>query len=82
MQSVSYLVVPEGIVMSQKNPRLSRRTFLASAATVGAAAASAAILPEARQAAQPVTDAKPIPKSGGGYHLSEHVKRYYKTTLV
>lgn len=68
--------------MSQKNPRLSRRMFLAGTATAGAAVASAAILPEVRQAAQTATDAKPIPKDGGGYHLSEHVKRYYKTTLV
>jgi hypothetical protein len=24
----------------------------------------------------------PAPENGGGYSLSEHVKRYYKTTLV
>ncbi|OZI54169.1 twin-arginine translocation signal domain-containing protein [Bordetella genomosp. 4] len=68
--------------MSQKNPRLSRRMFLAGAATAGAAAAGAAVLPENRQTAQTQADAKPAPKTGGGYHLSEHVKRYYKTTLV
>lgn len=68
--------------MSQKNPRLSRRTFLISAATAGAAAAGAVALPEARQAGTTATNAVPAPKNGGGYHLSEHVKRYYKTTLV
>lgn len=68
--------------MSEKNPRLSRRMFLAGAATASAAAAGAAVLPEARQATQPVAQARPAPKNGGGYHLSEHVKRYYKTTLV
>ena len=68
--------------MSHKNPRLSRRMFLAGAATASAAVAGAAVLPEASQTAQPAPDAKPVPKNGGGYHLSEHVKRYYKTTLV
>lgn len=68
--------------MPQKNPHLSRRTFLASAVTVGVAAASAATLPQSSQVVTPTADAKPAPKNGGGYHLSEHVKRYYKTTLV
>lgn len=68
--------------MPQKNPRLSRRMFLAGAATASAAAAGAAVLPEASQTAQTAPDAKPAPKNGGGYHLSEHIKRYYKTTLV
>lgn len=68
--------------MSQENPRLSRRMFLAGAATASAAAAGAAVLPERRQPAQSAPLAKPAPKKGGGYHLSEHVKRYYKTTLV
>lgn len=67
--------------MSPKNPRLSRRTFLASAASVGVAAAAVA-LPESSQVTETTVDAKPAPKNGGGYHLSEHVKRYYKTTLV
>jgi len=68
--------------MPQKNPRLSRRGFLAGAATAGAAAASAAALPGARQAAQPEAAPAPAPTQGGGYRLSEHIKRYYKTTLV
>jgi hypothetical protein len=36
-----------------------------------------ATLPELAQPAL-----KPAPEKGGGYSLSEHVKRYYKTTLV
>jgi len=67
--------------MPQKNPRLSRRGFLAGAATAGAAAASAAALPGARPA-QPEAAPAPAPTRGGGYRLSEHIKRYYKTTLV
>ena len=30
----------------------------------------------------PVAVKPPPPERGGGYHLSEHVKRYYKTTMV
>jgi len=68
--------------MSKTHPRLSRRVFLAGAATAGAAAAGAAALPGAT--AQPQSAAVPpsAPERGGGYRLSEHVKRYYKTTLV
>ncbi|MBO1112248.1 formate dehydrogenase [Bordetella petrii] len=69
--------------MSKTHPRLSRRVFLAGAATAGAAAAGAAALPGA--AAQPQSSAAvppSAPERGGGYRLSEHVKRYYKTTLV
>jgi len=60
----------------------SRRRFFSGAATVGAAAAVATALP---QLATDRMDAKalpPAPENGGGYSLSEHVKRYYKTTLV
>lgn len=60
----------------------SRRTFFAGAATVGVTAAVAASLP-ALHADKPDTQAlPPAPDNGGGYSLSEHVKRYYQTTLV
>lgn len=72
--------------MSQKNPQISRRRFLAGAATAGAAAAGAAAgavaLPVTRDTVPTPEQAKPVPKNGGGYYLSEHVKRYYKTTLL
>lgn len=59
----------------------SRRRFFAGAAGVGAAAAAVAVLPKvdvSDEAAAPA--AKPAPEKGGGYQLSEHVKRYYRTT--
>ncbi len=70
--------------MSQPQSKLSRRTMFAGAATVGAAAAAVTLMPSAVQdlAAQPAQALKPPPDKGGGYQLSEHVKRYYKTTLV
>ncbi len=67
--------------MSQSPIDRSRRKFFAGTATVGAAAIGAAVLPGV-QATPAEPQATPTPERGGGYHLSEHVKRYYKTTLV
>ena len=70
--------------MSQPKSKLSRRTLFAGAATVGAAAAAVALVPSAVPAlsAQPAPALKPPPERGGGYQLTEHVKQYYKTTLI
>jgi hypothetical protein len=69
--------------MSQPDSKLSRRTLFAGAATTGAAAAVASLLPAAPQVAQPAPDTpKQPPERGGGYELSEHVKRYYQTTRL
>jgi hypothetical protein len=68
--------------MSQTPGKLSRRTLFAGAGTVGAVATVASLMP-AVQPVMPATQAlKAAPAKGGGYSLSEHVKRYYKTTLV
>lgn len=67
--------------MPKTTPRLSRRAFLAGAATVSAAAGAAA-LPGAATQPPSAASTPPKPERGGGYRLSEHVKRYYKTTLV
>ncbi|HYG45260.1 MAG TPA: formate dehydrogenase [Bordetella sp.] len=64
------------------NPRLARRVFLAGAAGAGVAAVGAATLPGAAAPSQSAAVAPAVPERGGGYRLSEHVKRYYKTTLV
>ncbi len=70
--------------MSQPKSKLSRRTLFAGAATVGAAAAAVSLMPSAvpELAAQSAQALKPPPERGGGYQLSEHVKQYYKTTLI
>jgi hypothetical protein len=68
--------------MSQIPGKLSRRTLFAGAGTVGAVATVASLMPGV-QPVMPATQAlKAAPAKGGGYSLSEHVKRYYKTTLV
>jgi len=63
----------------------SRRNFFVGAATVGAAAATVAVLPKivaAPVAVEAVPALPPAPENGGGYSLSEHVKRYYKTAAA
>ena len=67
--------------MSVQNPKLSRRTLFAGAGTVGAVAAATSVLPSVQNIAPQILQ-KAKPERGGGYELSEHVKRYYKTTLV
>lgn len=68
--------------MNQPKSKLSRRTLFAGAGTAGAVAAAAALLPGAQQESPAIPEAKQPPARGGGYQLTEHVKRYYKTTLV
>ncbi|OYU44734.1 MAG: formate dehydrogenase [Burkholderiales bacterium PBB4] len=69
--------------MSQSPSGLSRRTLFAGAGTAGALAAvvSLSATPQAIPEAQ-TAEPKPPPEKGGGYSLSEHVKRYYRTTRV
>jgi hypothetical protein len=68
--------------MSDQKVKPSRRGFFLGAAAVGAATAAVSSLPGLTQAPEPVAELKPPPERGGGYSLSEHVKRYYKTTRV
>ena len=66
--------------MQNRQPNSSRRNFFAGAATVGAAAAAVVAIPHVATpvAAEPEAVRQP-PEKGGGYHLSAHVKHYYKT---
>ncbi len=65
------------------SPPWKRRTLLAGAGTVGALAATAALLPgfKAKRPAVPAPQAA-APESDGGYQLTDHVLRYYRTTRV
>jgi hypothetical protein len=60
----------------------SRRGFMLGAAVAGAATAAVVTLPKQAEPESPVTEAPPKPERGGGYRVTDHVKRYYKTTLV
>ncbi len=70
--------------MSESQNKSSRRGFMLGAAVAGATTAAAvATLPESPVAETPVVETPPAPpENGGGYRVTEHVRRYYKTTLV
>jgi hypothetical protein len=62
----------------------SRRGFIWAAAATGAAATAVAVLPKAQvpEAEVPAAEPRPAPERGGGYRVSEHIERYYKSTRV
>ncbi len=69
--------------MSEGPNKASRRGFMLGAAVAGAATAAVVTLPKSPVPETPVvTETPPAPRNGGGYRLTDHVKRYYKTTLV
>lgn len=65
-----------------KQPQLSRRRAFAGAGAVGALAGLAALVSRTEPAAPVAQTPQPAPEAGGGYQLTEHVKRYYQTTKV
>ena len=68
--------------MTQAKSKLSRRTLFTGAGTAGAVAAAVSLLPGAVPDMASAPELKPPPERGGGYQLTEHVKRYYKSTLI
>lgn len=68
-----------------KQSKLNRRQFLLAAGAGGAVTASALIAgkdapaPAAAGVATGVAITKPEVK---GYHTSEHIEKYYKTTMI
>ena len=67
--------------MKQNKIKLSRRNFLLAAGVGGAGAAAAVVAGTAGHGVKPVTEAVAQPDVKG-YHVSEHINKYYKTTLV
>jgi hypothetical protein len=70
--------------MSESHTKPSRRGFMLGATVAGAAAAAAVTLPR-NEGDTPFASqdkAPPPPEKGGGYRVSEHVMRYYKTTQL
>jgi hypothetical protein len=68
--------------MSQPGNKLSRRTIFTGAATAGALGAATALLPRTGQPPTTATPPQPAPEGGGGYQVSDHVLKYYKTTRI
>lgn len=67
--------------LKKDQPAASRRGFFMGAVAAGAAAAAVTSLPN-NPLAEAVPEPQAKPEKGGGYSLSEHVKRYYQTTRV
>jgi hypothetical protein len=68
--------------MQDATSKPSRRGFFFGAAATGAAAAAMVALPGAPALETAVQAPKAAPENGGGYSLSEHVKRYYQTARL
>ena len=68
--------------MQDSQPKPSRRSFFLGAAVASAAAAAVVALPGAPAVDVSPREPKTAPEKGGGYSLSDHVQRYYKTTRV
>lgn len=66
--------------MSEQS-RIPRRTFFAGLGLVAAAGVAAKLAPESATSA--LTDALSVKEpEGDSYRLSEHVKKYYRTTTI
>ena len=68
--------------MQESQPKPSRRRFFVGAAATSAVVAAVVALPGISVPAVATEVLPPPPEKGGGYSLSEHVKRYYKTTRI
>lgn len=69
--------------MRDPKPPVGRRSVLAGAGTLGALTAAAALLPKGVQPEpQANVAAATVADGGGGYRLTEHIKRYYQTAKV
>ena len=69
--------------MSDSQAKPSRRGFMLGAAVAGAATAAVVTLPKSPAPETTVSEeTPPKPENGGGYRVTDHVKRYYKSTLV
>jgi hypothetical protein len=73
---------PGDCSMSNFGSKVSRRTMFVGATGIGAAALASRLLPGQPAAAPAGAVPKAMPAKGGGYRLSEHVKQYYKTTVI
>lgn len=71
--------------MKDNEHRVARRGFLAGAGVLAAAAGATALAPRMPAGPSPaaVPDLTPkVPDDNKGYRVSEHIRKYYRTTLV
>ncbi|KRB94040.1 hypothetical protein [Noviherbaspirillum sp. Root189] len=60
--------------------KIARRTFFAGLGLAAAAGIAAKI--SSKTAIPEVTETTPSEPKGDGYRLTEHVKKYYRTTTI
>ena len=65
--------------MSERTKKLSRRNFLLAAGAGGVATAAAIVTTKSSTKPAPASNDK---RATRGYHASEHVNNYYRTTKV
>ena len=65
--------------MTERTKRLSRRNFLLTVGAGGAATAAAIV---AKNSAQSSPSSDKTKRATRGYHATEHVDNYYRTTKV
>jgi shikimate 5-dehydrogenase len=65
--------------VTEKKARLSRRNFLLTVGAGGAATAAAIVAKKPTETSTPSSTDK---RATRGYHASEHVNNYYRTTKV
>ncbi|MEP6965198.1 MAG: formate dehydrogenase [Polaromonas sp.] len=68
--------------MQENSPKPSRRGFFFGAAAAGAAVAAVASLPGLKETQASAAVSRLPPEKGGGYRVTDHVERYYKTTRI
>ncbi|SOZ35806.1 hypothetical protein [Cupriavidus neocaledonicus] len=71
--------------MREKPTRVARRTFLAGAGVVAAATGAAALstrTPAMPGQAAALPEPTDPPSDSKGYRVSDHIRKYYRTTLV
>jgi hypothetical protein len=66
--------------MSERTKKLSRRNFLLTVGAGGAAAAAAVVATKPQDT--PAAGAKKDKRTTRGYHVTEHINDYYRTTKV
>lgn len=63
-------------------PAQARRGFLLGAGAAGAAGAAVIATKGSLPAGQPTAAPAKHARGGGGYHVTDHVRHYYRTTKV
>jgi nitrous oxide reductase len=68
--------------MSERSLRLSRRNFLLTVGAGGAATAAAVVTAKKLNSASPPATSGKGKRATRGYHATEHINNYYRTTKV